>query len=33
MEHGQIKERGTHEQLLKKQGMYANLYQGKFELS
>lgn len=33
MKDGHIIERGTHEELLKKQGFYANLYQSQFALS
>lgn len=33
MEHGQIIERGTHEELLAKKGRYYQLYTGKMELS
>ena len=33
MKDGHIIEQGTHEELLKKQGFYANLYQSQFELS
>ena len=33
MKDGQIIEQGTHEELLKKQGFYANLYQSQFALS
>ena len=33
MKDGHIIEQGTHEELLKKQGFYANLYQSQFALS
>ena len=33
MKDGHIIEHGTHEELLKKQGFYANLYQSQFALS
>ena len=33
LEHGRIIERGSHEQLLERRGMYYRLYQGMFELS
>lgn len=33
LDHGQIKEVGSHEELLEKQGMYYQLYTGAFELS
>ena len=32
LEHGRIIERGTHEELLEKHGMYYQLYTGKLEL-
>lgn len=32
MDHGEIIERGTHEQLLEQKGVYYQLYTGKFEL-
>ena len=32
MKDGHIIEQGTHEELLKKQGFYANLYQSQFAL-
>ena len=32
-EHGEIIERGNHEELLKQKGKYYQLYTGKFELS
>ncbi|WP_305151931.1 ABC transporter ATP-binding protein [uncultured Dubosiella sp.] len=33
LDHGQIVERGSHDELLEKQGMYYQLYEGMFELS
>ena len=33
MKDGHVIEQGTHEELLKKQGFYANLYQSQFALS
>ena len=33
LEHGQIVERGTHDDLLTQQGMYYRLYHGMLELS
>ena len=32
LDHGKIKERGTHQQLLAQKGMYWQLYTGAFEL-
>ena len=32
LDHGRIIERGTHDQLLAKKGMYYQLYTGAFEL-
>ena len=32
LDHGEIIERGTHESLLEKKGMYYQLYTGAFEL-
>lgn len=33
IEHGQIEEKGSHDQLLEKQGRYYRLYTGQFQLS
>ena len=33
IEHGQIEEKGSHDQLLEKKGRYYHLYTGQFQLS